>query len=98
MTMRLGTRLTVFYVSAIAVVLAAFSVVLFAMAAKHLYRQADERLESALNTLAAAAETEPSGVMWEPEERSLTFGRRTLEGQLSWRISDERGADRRLSN
>jgi signal transduction histidine kinase len=92
MTMRLGTRLTVFYVSAIAVVLAGFSVALFAMAAKHLYRRADERLESALNTLAAAAEFESGGVMWEPEERSLSFGRRTLEGHLSWRISDERGA------
>ena len=89
MIMRLGTRLTVYYLTAIAVVLGGFSVALYAMASKHLYRQADERLEAALNTLAAAAEIEPNGVMWEPEERSVTFGRRTLEGQLSWRIADE---------
>lgn len=89
--MRLGTRLTVYYVSAIAVVLIGFSIALYAMTAKHRYRQADERLESALNTLTAAAEIEPDGVTWEPEERRLTFGRRTVEGQLSWRISDGRG-------
>ncbi len=91
MTMRLGTRLTVYYLTAIAVVLGGFSVALYAMASKHLYRQADERLEAALYTLAAAAEIEPNGVMWEPEERSVTFGRHALGGQLSWRIADERG-------
>ncbi len=89
MIMRLGTRLTVYFLTALAVVLGGFSVALYAMASKHLYRQADERLEAALNTLAAAAEIEPNGVMWEPAERSVTFGRRTLEGQLSWRIADE---------
>lgn len=89
--MRLGTRLTVYYVSAIAVVLVGFSIALYAMAAKHLHRQADERLEAALNTLTAAAEIEPNGLTWEPEERRLTFGRRTIEGQLSWRISDGQG-------
>jgi signal transduction histidine kinase len=91
MTMRLGTRLTVYYVSSIAVVLAGFSIALFAMASKHLYRQVDERIESALNTLVAAAEIGPEGVTWEPEERSLSFGRRTFEGRFSWRVADERG-------
>ena len=66
-------------------------VALYAMASKHLYRQVDERIESALNTLAAAAEIGPEGVTWEPEERSLSFGRRTFEGRFSWRIADERG-------
>jgi len=91
MTLRLGTRLTVYYVTTIAVVLAGFSIALYLLAAKHLNRQAFERLEAALNTLAAAAEIEADGVTWEPEERSLTFGRRTLEGPLAWRVSDERG-------
>ncbi len=89
--MRLGTRLIVYYVTAIAAVLIGFSLALYLMAAKHLYRQADERLEAALNTLTAAAEIEPGGVTWEPEERRLTFNRRTLEGQLTWRISDPQG-------
>jgi signal transduction histidine kinase len=89
--MRLATRLAVYYVSAIAAVLIGFSIALYGMASKHLHRQADERLEAAINTLTAAAEVEPNGVTWEPEERRLMFGRRTVEGQLSWRISNERG-------
>jgi two-component system, OmpR family, sensor kinase len=91
MTMRLGVRLTVYYVSSIAVILAGFSVALYAVVAKHLYGQVDERIESALNTLAAAAEIGPEGVTWEPEERSLSFGHRTFEGRFAWRVADERG-------
>ncbi|WP_165071882.1 sensor histidine kinase [Paludisphaera rhizosphaerae] len=91
MNLKLGTRLTIYYVTAIAVVLVGFSIALYLLASKHLNRQAYERLEAALNTLSAAAEIEPDGVTWEPEERSLTFGRRTLEGPLVWRVADERG-------
>lgn len=91
MSLKLGTRLTIYYVTAIAVVLIGFSIALYLLASKHLNRQAYERLEAALNTLAAAAEIEPDGVTWEPEERSLTFGRRTLEGPLVWRVADAQG-------
>ena len=89
--MRLGTRLTCYFLAAMAVVLVGFSAALYAIAAKHLHRQADERLESSLNTLAAAAEIGPEGVEWEPQERSLSFGRRTFEGQFCWRVGDDRG-------
>jgi two-component system OmpR family sensor kinase len=91
MAIRLGTRLTVYYLSSIAVILIGFSVALYAMAAKHLFRQVDERLDSALDTLAAAAELGPGGVTWEPEERILSFGRRTFEGRFTWRVADEQG-------
>ncbi len=91
MAMRLGVRLTVYYVSSIAVILAGFSIALYSVAAKHLYRQVDERIESALNTLVAAAEIGPEGVTWEPEERSVTLGRRTFEDRFAWRVADERG-------
>ena len=91
MIMRLSTRLTLFFLATLAVVLAGFSVTLYVLAAKYLHRQADERLEAALNTLVAAAEIGPEGVEWEPDERSLTFGRRTIEGQFSWRVGDDRG-------
>jgi len=72
-------------------VLAGFSVALYLLASKYLYRQVDERLEAAVNTLAAAAEIGPGGIEWEPHERSLSFGRRILEGQLAWQVCDERG-------
>ena len=91
MTIRLGTRLTWFFLASLAIVLVGFSIALHAMADYYVHRQAIERLESALNTIAAAAEIGPDGVEWEPEERSLRFGRRTLEGQFVWRVGDERG-------
>ena len=91
MTMRLSTRLTLFFLAALALVLVGFSASLYLLASKYLHRQADERLEAALNTLTAAAEVGPDGVEWEPEERSLSFGRRTVEGHFFWRVFDPSG-------
>jgi signal transduction histidine kinase len=89
--MRLRTRLLLFFQGALAVVLVGFSSSLYLLASRHLHHQADERLDSALNTLAAAAEVNQSGVEWEPAERSLSFGRRAVEGGLLWRVSDDTG-------
>ena len=89
--MTLRTRLLLFFQGALAVVLVGFSATLYLLASKHLHRQADERLEAALNTLAAAAEINDRGVEWEPAERSLSFGRRAVEGGFLWRVDDDRG-------
>lgn len=89
--MRLSTRLSLFFVGSVTVVLASFSVALYLLASKYLYRQVDERLDAVLSTLVAAAEIGPAGVEWEPHERTLTFGRRILEGQLAWQVCDEKG-------
>lgn len=91
MKIKLSTRLTLFFLAAHAIVLVSFSVSLYAIAAKYLQRQADERVESAINTLVAAAEIGPAGVEWEPEERRLTFPRRAVEGSLFWEIADQDG-------
>ncbi len=90
-TMRLSTRLLLFFLSSLAIVLVGFSLALYMMASKYLHRQVDERLEAVLNTLLAATETTPGGVEWEPHERTLTFGRHTLEGPFCWQVLDERG-------
>jgi len=89
--MRLSSRLSLFFIGSLTVALVGFSVTLYLLASKYLYRQIDERLEAAVNTLAAAAEIGPGGVEWEPHERSLSFGRRILEGQLAWQVCDECG-------
>ncbi len=89
--MRLRTRLLVFFQGALALVLVGFSASLYLLVSKHLHHQADERLEAALNTLAAAAEVHPDGVEWEPEQRSLNFGRRAVEGGFLWRVADSLG-------
>jgi signal transduction histidine kinase len=89
--MKLSTRLSLFFLGTLACLLVGFSVTLYVLASKYLHRQIDERLEAVLNTLAAAAEIDESGIQWEPEERSLSFGRRTVEGQLMWIVRDAEG-------
>jgi signal transduction histidine kinase len=89
--MRLSTRLSIFFLATVAVILAGFSAMLYAVASEYLHRQADERLEAALNTLEAAAEFSDGGLEWEPEERSLSFGRRTAEGGFQWVVCDAQG-------
>jgi signal transduction histidine kinase len=92
--MRLATRLTWFFLAAMAVVLLGFSIAVYASLADHLHRQVDERLASVLNTLAAAAEIGPEGIDWEPEGRNLSLGGPALGERFSWRVSD--GWGRRL--
>ena len=89
--MRLSTRLSIFFLATLALILVAFSTALLGLASSYLKRQADERLEAALNTLVASAEVHGRGVEWEPEERQLSFGRGTVGGRLLWVVSDGRG-------
>ncbi len=89
--MRLSTRLSLYFLGTVAMILLGFSATLHGLASKYLHRQADERLEAALNTLVAAAEVNADGVEWEPSERRLSFGRRTIEGQFHWVAADDRG-------
>lgn len=86
--MTLTTRLTVIALAALAVVLAGFSVALYAVASDHLYRRAEERLGAAVNVLVAAAEVKPDGVEWEPAERRLGLG--SGDG-IVWLVTDPGG-------
>ncbi|MGC8638536.1 MAG: HAMP domain-containing sensor histidine kinase [Isosphaeraceae bacterium] len=89
--MKLSTRLSLFFLSALAAVLLGFSVALFALAWKYLDRQVDERLEAALNTLLAATESGPLGLEWEPYDRTVSFNRRMVEGSFAWQVTNARG-------
>ncbi len=89
--MTLSSRLSLFFVAALAVVLLGFSASLYGLAFRYLHRQVDEGLEAAINTLAAAAEITPEGVEWERRERSLSFGRRIVEGHLGWQVRNDHG-------
>ncbi len=90
-SMKLSTRLLLFFTAALAIVLAGFSCALYSLAARYLHRQIDERLEAVIGTLAAATEVSSRGVEWEPQERTLSFGRHTLEGPFTWQVTDEHG-------
>lgn len=86
--MSLINRVSLFFLAALAVVLAGFSLTLYLLAARYLHAQADHRLESALQTLIAATEVHPNDVEWEPTERRITMGDDPGPEQLRWTVHD----------
>jgi heavy metal sensor kinase len=91
--MSLTTRLTSFFLGVLACVLVGFAVALYCLASSYLHHQPDERLTSALHTLAAAAEVGGDGVEWEVGNRSLTFGQDASPDQVRWLVRDGKGID-----
>lgn len=89
--MTLTNRLSLFFLAALAAVLVTFSVALYLLANRHLYRQLDDRLAASARTVAAAAEVEPDGVEWEPHNRPLTLAPGALGDQLHWAVTNETG-------
>jgi heavy metal sensor kinase len=87
----LTTRLSLFTLTMLGVVLVGFSTTLYFLASAHLYRQADERLDAAMNTLVAAVEIGPDGVEWEPAERHLNLSQGAFADQVVWTVSDDKG-------
>jgi heavy metal sensor kinase len=87
----LTNRLSLFFLAALALVLAGFSAALYLLARAHLHHEAADRLEAALATLTAAVEDGPAGLEWEPAERRLDLAARRSGAQLVWLVSDGRG-------
>jgi heavy metal sensor kinase len=84
-------RLNLFFLSALALVLVGFSIALYLFARHHLYRQTDERLNSALDIMTAAVEVTSSGLEWEPSDRKWAFGAGTSEDSIVWLVIDPEG-------
>jgi len=89
-TVTLTNRLTLFFLTALGLVLMAFSGTTYLLARTHLMRQSNDRATATLDTLVAAAEVEPDGLDWEPELRRLPF---RWEGEPPvWAIYNETGS------
>ena len=89
--MKLSTRLSVFFLGMLALVLIGFSVTVYYVARHELYSKVDEEVAGLLYLLAAAAEVEDNSVEWKWEERdeSLDF---LLEKQgVQWLVTDSGG-------
>lgn len=87
--MSLATRLTGFFLLALAAVLAGFSGTLYVLARTHLHGRLDAHAAATMDTLVAAAEVEPDGLDWEPELRRLPA---RWEGDPPvWSVYDEAG-------
>jgi two-component system OmpR family sensor kinase len=87
----LTTRLLVFFLSMLALVLGGFSSTLYWLADNYLERQVSERLDAVLNTLSAAIEAGPGHVEWEPASRHLNLDFSIVGEQVVWLIGDDRG-------
>ncbi len=90
--MSLATRLSAFFLMAMAVVLSGFSASLYLLARNHLVRQIDERLISALDTLEASVDIESGGLEWEPADRRMTLGVDLAPSAVRWAVRDGTGA------
>ncbi len=84
MTVSLTTRLLVFFLATLALVLAGFSTSLYVLARTYLDRQANERLASALNTLEAVVDREGPGLEWEAKDRHLALGAADGPDAVCW--------------
>jgi hypothetical protein len=89
--MTLTTRLSVFFLTALGLALAGFSVTLYLLARAYLYEQADEQLDAVLNTLSAVAEIGPEGVEWKAHEHRLSLRSGSGEGAIPWMVRDHQG-------
>jgi len=86
--MSLSTRLSLFFLAALAVVLLGFSSTLYLLGRSYLNHQLDERLEQALHTLEAAVDIETDGLEWEPLDRRLILGVESGVEQVRWTVND----------
>ena len=75
----------------LALVLVGFSATLYLFANSYLHRQAEERLETILNTISGAIEAGPEGVEWEPANRHLNLDFSILGDQVVWLVADDQG-------
>lgn len=90
--MKLVTRFSAFFLIALALVLAGFSTTVYLVAHRHLYRQLDERLEGALDTLEASVDIEPGGLEWEPTDRRIALGLDLGPDEVRWAVRDGQGS------
>src|ERR1700723_1831664 len=90
--MSLATRLSAFFLIALALGQTGFSASLYPLARTYLVRQLDERLLNALDTLEASVDIEPGGLEWEPADRRMTLGVDHAPTAVRWAVRDGRGA------
>jgi signal transduction histidine kinase len=89
--MTTATRLSLFFLAALGLVLIGFSCAIYALAAWRLVARLDEELEAALSVLVASIEVHPDSVEWEPLQRRITLGSGIDLAQVRWTLRDERG-------
>ncbi|HVX09935.1 MAG TPA: ATP-binding protein [Pirellulales bacterium] len=91
MKLKLATRLSAFFLVAVAVILICFSAALYFATGLYLHREMDERLQITLDVLEASIDIEPEGMEWEPVDRRLNVGMGQDDDQVRWAVYDRGG-------
>ena len=89
--MSLTNRLSLYFLAAIGVVLAGFSLVTFLIVRGHLSAQLDHRLDAMTHALVSAIEIHPGDVEWEPLERKIKIGEDPSLEQPRWAVRNLTG-------
>jgi two-component system OmpR family sensor kinase len=89
--MSLSTRLSGFFLLALALVLGAFSVTLYLLARSHFQRDLDERLTGAIDTLTESVEVDSDEVEWKPRGRLALAGVHPQDHPVHWAVFDGLG-------
>lgn len=82
--MKLNTRVSIFFLAALAVVLIVYSVFFYAFVRAHLVHQFEQEMRGTFNSLIAAAEIEPTDVSWQPLEHTIALGVNEGSDELQW--------------
>jgi heavy metal sensor kinase len=89
--MSLTTRLLLFFLAALGLVLVGFSATLYLLAQDYLDRQVEARLSATLDTLEADIDREPDGLEWDPRERLVPLGRDQSAEAVRWEVRGAAG-------
>ncbi|WP_425616422.1 sensor histidine kinase [Anatilimnocola sp. NA78] len=89
--MSLVNRVSAFFLLALALILAGYSAVFYALVSQQLHEQFDQQLHGALHMLAAAIEVEIDDVKFEPSDHTIHLGSEDGLEDIRWAIFDEAG-------
>jgi two-component system, OmpR family, sensor kinase len=89
--MSLATRLSGFFLAALFVVLAGFSVPLYLLAGAHFQRDTDEWLTLGLDSLLGSVSVDSDEVEWRPGARPTILGEHPQDDPVRWAVYDDRG-------
>lgn len=84
--MKLTTRVSTFFLSTLALVLVAYSLVFYWLSREQINYEFEHKLMGALNSLVAAVEVEATEVKWQPLEHMIATGSADLAESLHWAI------------
>jgi heavy metal sensor kinase len=88
--MKLVTRVSAFFLAALAVALIGYSAVIYYLISNYLYRQFDADLHGALDLLAASVEVEQDDAKWQPGEHGIDLSQPVFN-EVSWIVASETG-------